>query len=221
LIAAYLTSFGINANAYTVVVDPGHGGSDRGATQGTIIESGIALNVAQKLAEKFKDSKTTKIILTRGGDLAVSLKQRTKIAELKGADLFVSLHGNSSTDRRAKGAEFYIGTSKPSHENSQSPTRVDRIVSELNYNARLFQSQYLATDTFRVWQTSPVSKPRAVRQAPFYVINKNSVPSILVEFGFITHAQESQELLKDETQDAIAENLRFAIEGFRKNSIKK
>lgn len=207
------------ARAYTIVIDPGHGGSDFGASQGTVIESRIALQVAQRFAAKFSEDSDVKIIMTRSKDMAVSLKDRTKSAEDNQADLFISLHGNSSTDRRARGAEFYFGsTVRPTATIKNSET-LQNIISNLEYNGRLYQSQYLAFDTFSSWKRSNVTQARAIKQAPFFVINKNSTPAILVEIGFITNAKESIELLKEETQNQIAENLYNAVKKFRTNKL--
>jgi N-acetylmuramoyl-L-alanine amidase len=204
-----------NAVAFTVVVDPGHGGSDRGATQGAIMEAKIALQVALKLTAKLEATKEIKVILTRADDSSITLRQRVKSNQSNQADLFVSLHGNSSTDRRARGAEFYFGGSSTSTAKTTSRSTLAFIVEDLSHKARLYQSQYFAADSFYAWKESSVSQPRAIKQAPFYVISKNSTPSILIEFGFITNAKESLDLLKDDTQELIAENIVAAIQIYR------
>lgn len=210
----------IQAPAYTIIIDPGHGGNDMGATKSGVIESKITLQVALKLAAKLEKEKDTKVILTRQNNSSVSLQARTLAAEQSQADLFVSLHGNSSSDFRARGAEFYFGTSvRPQTQSNTAPTTaLESIVSNLQYNARLYQSQYLAFDTFNTWKKSSITQPRAIKQAPFYVVNKNSTPSILVEIGFITNHKESQELLNNETQERIAQALQEAVATYREKS---
>lgn len=203
---------------FTLIIDPGHGGDDKGASQGSIYESQIALKVALKLASKFKYDIQTKVILTRKNEQTLSLKERVQYSQNEKADLYVSLHGNSSTDKRAKGAEFYFGNSNADIDIQYHSQPIDYIIKDLSHRGRLYQSQYLAAEVFSIWTSSPVSNPRAIKQAPFYVINKNNVPSILVEFGFITNAKESLELLKDENQNLIAQNLYQAIKEFQKNS---
>ncbi len=220
LISLLFTFTAYIASAFTVVIDPGHGGGDHGATEGTIIESKIALQVALKLANKLQSDLETKVILTRQQDASISLKQRVKISASNKADLFISLHGNSSSDRRAKGAEFYFGGSTPPKDEIHQSEVLNSIVSDLNYNARLYQSQSFAAASFNLWKESNLSQPRAIKQAPFFVINRNSTPSILVEFGFITNAKEAIDLLKDETQDLIATNLYAAVKAYRNNKPK-
>lgn len=215
----FLMVFGVlfPAHAFTLIIDPGHGGEDRGATQGTIKESEIVLQVALKLAEHFSQDPNTQVILTRPTDSALSLRNRVAVNESYQGDLFISLHVNSSIDKRAKGADFYIGNAPQTMEVVKSPNQplVDAIVQNVKQTARLYQSQFLASDIFNTWKESQVTQPRSVRQGPFYVINKNKVPSLLVEFGFITNTKESLELIKEEKQAAIAKSLYLAIKNYQ------
>lgn len=221
----FALSFTNPASGYTIIIDPGHGGDDNGAVKGNVIESRITLQVALKLASKFEKDKDTKIVLTRNKNSSVSLKDRTQSAEINDADLFISIHGNSSTDNRAKGAEFYFGASNRSVASTNSkeqkdvktPETLETIVSSLEHNARLYQSSYLASDTFYTWKKGTVTQARAIRQAPFYVINKNTIPSILVEIGFITNRKESTDLINESTQERIAETLYSAVTNYREN----
>lgn len=201
--------------AFTIVIDPGHGGADHGAVRGSIIESKIALSIAKKLVSKFENDSNTKIIYTRNSDNPISLKNRVKVSQQNEADLFISLHGNSSVDSRARGAEFYFGSSNSPQIDSSNDSSTQKIIRDLIYNSRLYQSQFFALDSFKIWKSSNGSPARSIRQAPFYVINKNNSPSILVEFGFITNPKESLELLKDEQQELIAKNLYTAIQEYR------
>lgn len=205
------------AFSFTLIIDPGHGGEDRGATQGAIKESEIVLQVALKLAEHFSHDPNTKVILTRPIDASLSLKNRVAVNESYQGDLFISLHVNSSQDKRAKGADFYIGNAPQTMDvvKTSSQPLVDAIVQNVKQTARLYQSQFLAADIFNTWKDSQVTQPRSVRQGPFYVINKNKVPSLLVEFGFITNTKESLELIKEEKQAAIAKSLYLAIKNYQ------
>lgn len=215
----FLMVLGISfsSHSFTLIIDPGHGGEDRGATQGTIKESEIVLQVALKLAEHFSHDPNTQVILTRPTDSSLSLRNRVAVNESYQGDLFISLHVNSSIDKRAKGADFYIGNAPQSLEVVKNPNQplVDAIVQNVKQTARLYQSQFLASDIFNTWKESQVTQPRSVRQGPFYVINKNKVPSLLVEFGFITNTKESLELIKEEKQAAIAKSLYLAIKNYQ------
>lgn len=205
------------AHSLTLIIDPGHGGEDRGAMQGTIKESEIVLKVAHKLAEYFSNDPKTQVILTRPNDSSLSLKNRVAANEAYQGDLFISLHVNSSVDKRAKGADFYIGNAPSTTEVTRTPNQslVEAIVQNVKHTTRLYQSQFLASDIYNTWKNSQVTQPRSIRQGPFYVINKNKVPSLLVEFGFITNTKESLELIKEEKQAAIAKSLYLAIKNFQ------
>lgn len=204
----------------TVVVDPGHGGGDKGAVQGTIKEADITLNVALKLAAEFSNDPSVKIILTRPANTALSLKKRIALNESYKGDLFISLHVNASIDKRAKGADFYIGHS-PSIEppTVSQNNRVDSIVKNVDRTIRLYQSQFLASDIFDTWKDSLVTLPRSIKQGPFYVINRNKIPSLLVELGFITNTPEALELIKEENQTLIAKSLHKAIKNFQSRKL--
>ena len=93
--------------SYTIVIDPGHGGHDKGASKSGANESSIALAISKQLTERLQKS-GYKVLLTRAKDESVSLEKRAAIANEAGADLLVSIHLNSSTDARAQGKEFYF-----------------------------------------------------------------------------------------------------------------
>lgn len=237
---------------FTLVIDPGHGGSDRGATHGQLAESQLTLKVALLLADKFKNHSDVKVLLTRSTDTTLPLKDRARLAHQHTADLFVSIHGNSSSDSRAKGAEFYIA-----HSNGQSPplfdahnatpnaeppielnnkfvssvpsadsekgsqkkknSALEAILNDVHRKSLLYQSQHLALESFKSWQQSELPSPRAIKQAPFYVINQNPAPSLLVELGFITNPQDSANLISPDRQNAMAQSLYEAIQKYRRS----
>lgn len=221
IIQYILSFFHFSCLAFTIVIDPGHGGGDKGATQGILQESQIALKIGLKLANLLEKEFDTKVIMTRSEDQSVSLKNRVQTTEFHQADLFISLHGNSSFDTRAKGAEFFIANSHQNSSISYQNQPIDFLVSELKHKGRLYQSQQLATETYSIWKrdsdTFGAIAPRSIKQAPFFVINKNKIPSILVEFGFITNPHESRELIKDEKQSQIATHLYSAIQEYRQS----
>jgi len=226
-----MTQIQLSGFAFTLVIDPGHGGEDHGATQGTIKESEIALKVALKLAEQCSKDPSLTVILTRPNDSSISLRNRVALNQSYNGNLFISLHVNSSIDNRAKGADFYIGNAKSlspalvsqtspststlSQSTKESNKTVTTILENVRQTVKLYQSQYLAADTFNSWGDLAVTAPRSIKQGPFYVINKNDTPSILVEFGFITNTKEALELIKEENQTAIAQSLYRAVKKFQ------
>src|SRR5690606_9647077 len=110
------------AAPFKVVVDPGHGGTDAGAVgkqnSTDIKESTITLAISKLLANRFKQDSNIEVILTRESDSSLNLNQRSKIAKQSKADLFISVHANSSTDISAKGAEVYFQSQMPPDEES-------------------------------------------------------------------------------------------------------
>ena len=105
-------------STFKVVLDPGHGGRDRGATHGNLKESEIALKVAMKLEKLLRDDPNFQVSMTRNSDRTLSLEERTLFAKHEHADLYLSIHLNASTDLRAQGKEFYFQNQLPVDEDS-------------------------------------------------------------------------------------------------------
>lgn len=231
-----LPAFGAASPALHVMVDAGHGGVDKGAVRGHLHESEIALKVANELAQLLReDSQRFKVSMTRTTDTKVSLKSRTEMAKDAKADLFVSIHLNSSVDARARGKEIYFQNQLPaeedvlflaSRENTEeeetlpktesknepfsSRTDLKRILEDLNRNQRILSSSKLSKILLETWETKhPALRfgSRAIRQAPFQVVSSIAVPSVLVEIGFISHAQEGPLLAQATYQKQVARSL--------------
>jgi N-acetylmuramoyl-L-alanine amidase len=224
-------------NALHVVIDPGHGGRDTGAARGRLKEAEIALKVSLKLAELLKKDPRFRVSLTRTQDETLTLPRRAKIANEAHADLFVSIHLNSSADPRARGKEFYFQNQLPadeeamflaSRENAEQevadsasqaqkpPERLSaqadlrRILDDLRRNERIISSSELTRTLHETWLEGGKSRKsgsRAIRQAPFYVVSNVNAPSVLVELGFLTHAQEGPRLGTAEYQEELATSL--------------
>ncbi|MEK7357860.1 MAG: N-acetylmuramoyl-L-alanine amidase [Bdellovibrionota bacterium] len=229
-LALFLT---LEAQALHVLIDPGHGGVDRGAVRGKLKESEIALRVATKLVDLMKDDARFKVSMTRDSDQTVSLDRRTRISKESNADLFLSIHLNSSTDPRAHGKEFYFQNQIPadeealflaSKENAELETAqtakseakltpesdVKLIVEDLKRNHRVRASGELSKILFKSWESSGRGSrlgSRSIRQAPFHVVSQVEVPSVLVELGFLSSASEGPLLATDEYQNALAKSL--------------
>lgn len=230
LVSFWLTQ----AHAFHILIDPGHGGIDRGAVKGKLKEAEIALKVATKLATLMKQDPRFRISMTRETDKTVSLDRRTEIANETKADLFVSIHLNSSTDPRAHGKEFYFQNQIPADEealflaakeNAEMETTGEKkvaankitpesdvklIIDDLKRNHRIRASAELSKILFRAWENSGRATnlgSRSIRQAPFHVVSQVSVPSVLVELGFLSNAHEGPLLASDDYQDALAKSL--------------
>lgn len=220
--------------ALHVVVDPGHGGKDHGATKGQIHESRIVLAVSKELASLLEADSRFEVTLTRSSDRFLSLKQRTQIASQSGADLLVSIHVNSSPDSRAHGAEFYFQNQLPADEESlflasreneleEHPpeehshhhllppipfkAEVKTILLDLLRNQRILDSSVLTKSLRENWKGIQRSRRHSIRQAPFYVVSQSSVPSVLIELGFLTHPDEGRKLTQKSYQHLLARSI--------------
>lgn len=218
------------------MVDPGHGGIDTGAAYYGLKESDITLAVSNHLVKKLKSTKGIEASISRTKDTALELVDRTTIAHKAKADLFVSIHTNSSPERRAQGLEVYIENVMPADQESlflayrenqigTSPTRHGGRPSQFreNYSAEvssilddIAKSHYLlssvdaAKDIHDLWQQDRGGKAR-IRQAPFFVVSSVNMPSVLVEIGFLSNPKDAAILKDPREQEKMAETLYQAI----------
>lgn len=215
------------------MIDPGHGGTDTGASRGPIKENEIALKVALDLAQILREDARFKISLTRTTDRKIPLPTRTQLAEDAHADLFLSIHLNSSTDPRAKGIEIYFQNQLPADEEAMylvgreheeesggataAPekkseplsvaTDLKRILEDLHRNHRIANSSEAAKILVAAMATGLSGGRHQIRQAPFQVVQNIEIPSVLVELGFITNAQEGPRLMREDYQKDLARAL--------------
>ena len=228
----------------TIVIDPGHGGKDSG-TMGTkrfkIYEKHVALSVSLKLgkyiAEAFPD---VNIIYTRDSDVFLELNERTEIANNANADLFISIHCDGFTNPKPSGASvFVMGMSKlkanmdvamrenaaiylednyqQKYEGFDPKSPESYIVFSLMQNTYLNQSLKIAEEVESQFSTRANRKSRGVKQAPFYVISRTNMPSILIECGFLTNPQEEEFLHSDLGQDYIASAIFRAFRSYKES----
>lgn len=213
----------------TVVIDPGHGGKDPGAIGVTkIYEKDIALSVSLKLGELIKKNHPEiKVVYTRSTDVFIGLAERAKKANGIGADLFISIHANAATRKEAHGAEVWVlGLHKSQaaleiakKENSAilmeddhgakyqdfDPKDPDAYIAlAMRQNAYLDQSLNLANSVQTRFVSEAKRKNRGVKQAGFMVLYRTTMPSILVELGFLSHATEEKYLASANGQDQLA-----------------
>ncbi len=227
-----------------IVIDPGHGGKDPG-TLGTkrykIYEKHIALDVSLKLGEYIKDAfPDIEVIYTREKDEFLSLYERTEIANNNNADLFISIHCDGFKNPSAYGASvFVMGMSKlkanldvamrenaaiymednyqQKYDGFDPKTAESYIVFSLMQNTYLDQSLLLANEVDNQFSTKANRKSRGVKQAPFYVISRTNMPSILIECGFLTNPKEEDYLHSDLGQDYIASAIFRAFKLYKVN----
>jgi N-acetylmuramoyl-L-alanine amidase len=218
----------------TIVLDPGHGGSDPGAIGvGGLREKDVTLRLGLALEEKLR-GRGFSVVMTRNGDRTLSLEERTAIAEAAGGDIFVSLHANAAPRRALHGIETYYPDENHERHSETVVARENGITrSQLNALQRTLAK-------LRLGEVSPLSRrlaehlqselvgglPReyrpvtdlGVKKGPFYVLFLSSMPSVLVESGFVTHADEARRLRDDRYVDALAEQIAQGLADYRGGS---
>ncbi|HNW24626.1 MAG TPA: N-acetylmuramoyl-L-alanine amidase [Candidatus Cloacimonas sp.] len=221
----------------TIVLDPGHGGKDPGAIGKKLKanEKDVNLAVALKLKKLIETELGITVLLTRDTDRFVSLQDRTRFANDKRADLFISLHSNSSKATASQGIEtYYLSTAQTSDaraveamENavverfeggSEAKKKYDDlsfILSDLSQTEHLENSNIMATSVQQNIIAGTQSIDRGVKQANFYVLRGAFMPSILIEMGFISNAEEEQLLVNEEYQERLARTIFEGIKRFK------
>lgn len=207
--------------AYTIAIDAGHGGTDTGATRAGIREAAVVLGISQQLEKILNQDPHYKAFLTRSDNSQLELHQRVKKAQNNSAQLFVSIHANSSPDPQTQGMEIYFRNElspneeslRLAHHENQSEIlkkkkntgNVSAILHDMQKSMNTVKSYELSWHIVDHWRV-PFSKKRSdtIKQGPFYVIHQDSIPSILVEIGFITNEKESKRLNTPSYQKEIA-----------------
>lgn len=184
----------------TVVLDPGHGGGDRGTRGRSSREKELTLDLAKRV-ERNLAGKGVRVVLTRTADKTVALEDRVEFTRAKEADLFVSLHFNSGGS--ANGIETYC--SPPAGARSTASPRASGSDRETTRNNR-FDSQnvWLAHCTQKALLGATGAEDRGVRRARFYVLRYASCPAILVEAGFLSSPAEEQRILRTDYRELLA-----------------
>ena len=227
----------------TVVIDPGHGGHDPGAVSkhSKLSEKQINLDIALKLGARIeKEYPDVKVVYTRKTDRFVELAERGNIANRNHADLFISIHVNSARSTAASGTEtFVMGTDKSAsnmevcrRENSVILLEDDYsttyegfdpdnpesyIIFNLMQNAHFEQSiAFAAQVQHQFVQNGPIKKSRGIRQAPLMVLWRTTMPSVLIEVGFLSNTSDRTVLGTAANRQKIADDIFRAFAAFKK-----
>ncbi len=231
-----------NSSALTILIDPGHGGEDDGAKQVTVgrvppevvKEKDIALAISQKIYEKLSNAGYS-VFLTRSMDRTVSLPERAAIAEKTKADLFISVHINSSPASGAVGFEtYYLGNHDDwaikkveKTENVQShgdEVVVQQILVDLVIDQTVNTSKPLAQSIHNEIKNSVGRKygihSRGIKPGLFFVLALSKRPGVLLEVGFISTQKERVRMMNPKFQDDYAASVVRGIESFLKGQKK-
>lgn len=232
---------------FVVVIDAGHGGRDMGAVRGSAREKEINLNVALKLGRYIEQAMPdVKVIYTRKTDVFVALDKRAEIANKAKANLFISIHTNSTAAKTttASGAETYILGLDSKNENMEVAKRENSVILlEDNYsrkyegfnprspesyiifefmtNVYMEQSLEMANYVQREFKQNTQQKDKGVRQAGFLVLRRTSMPSILVEVGFINNERDAGYITSEVGQRALAQSIYKAFLKYKRSFDKK
>jgi len=206
-----------------VVIDPGHGGHDPGAKTNGLTEAELVLDVALRLEHLLAKQDGFEVVLTRRVDTFVPLEERTAIANREGADLFLSIHANASTNSAARGIETYFLnlTANPDAEmvaarenaaSSRSMNQLPDIVKAIALNNKIHESRDFASMVqnslhSQLEKTDASVRNLGVKQAPFMVLLGATMPSVLAEISFITNKQDAAMLKTEKYRQRIAEAL--------------
>ena len=207
-----------------IVIDPGHGGHDQG-TSGTagLLEKDLVLDVALRLGKLIEQRLGSEVVFTRQDDTFIGLHERTVLANQRKADLFLSIHANSSPATRVAGIEtYYLNFTSSSEaldvaarENASVQSSVYELkdlVQSIAQHDKIEESREFAQSIQSSLQGfeskySPAAKDRGIRKAPFVVLIGAQMPSVLAEIGFLSNSHEEALLNKPEHRQKLAEAL--------------
>ena len=206
-----------------IVIDPGHGGHDVGTVGPTgLREKDLVLDVSRRLGALIEERMGSQVVYTRSDDRFIPLEERTSIANANQADLFLSIHANSSPVRTASGVETYylnFTTSREAlevaaRENAESSMTIndlEGLLQKIALKDKVDESREFAQRIQNALCASSMkaarNRDRGIRKAPFVVLIGASMPSVLAEIGFVSNAQDERLLRRPETRQKIAEAL--------------
>jgi len=222
-----------------IVLDPGHGGKDPGTVGANgLQEKEVVLDVAKRVQKLLAQREQIEPFLTRTDDHFISLEERTTFAQQREADLFISIHANSSPRRDAKGLEVYVlghasddaadataarENDEPGRNQPDVTALVQSMLGDLSSSRQEEQSLELA-DTLRRSVIQKVDGryeliDLGIKRAPFYVLLNAGVPSILSELAFLSNPDDAARLRRPEFRQLIAEALAAGISKYAASSL--
>ena len=226
-----------SAKGKVIVLDAGHGGDDPGAINGSLKEKNIVLSIAQKAGKELQ-GRGYKVYYTRSKDKFINLRDRTKYANDKAADLFISIHANAAPSKTKaatmRGIEtFFLSPARSERSKNAAALENKSDIEEMNYfskqtflnflnREKIIASNKLAIDVQRevLAQAKSVSSKASdggIREAPFWVLVGALMPAVLLEVGYITHPSEGDLINNSKYQDALAKGLADGIDVYFSN----
>jgi N-acetylmuramoyl-L-alanine amidase len=221
----------LGLGARRIVIDAGHGGHDPGTIgRAGLQEKDLVLDVALRLERMVREQLNVEVVMTRATDVFIPLEERTAIANAKGADLFLSIHANSSRSSKARGIETYFlnfaldphAEEVAARENAISAATMkdlQGLVKSITLNSKINESRDFASAVHESLIGSlrrgyPDIQDRGVRTAPFYVLIGANMPSILAEIAFVSHPEEEKLLRTGARREQIAQSLLAGVKSY-------
>jgi N-acetylmuramoyl-L-alanine amidase len=213
-----------------IVIDAGHGGHDPGTIgRGGLQEKELVLDVALRLERLVRQELSADVILTRATDVFIPLEERTAIANSRGADLFLSVHANSSRNASAGGIEtYFLNFAQDPHaeavaarENAISPATLkdlQNLVKAITLNSKIDESRDFAA-AVQEHMVAGVRRQHGVRDrgvhtAPFYVLIGANMPAVLAEIAFVSNPEDEKRLKTGEYREVVARSLLSGVKSY-------
>ncbi len=210
----------------TIVLDPGHGGSDTGAVGASgVTEKELTLKIARTLRQTLLSRLPVRVVLTRDRDTDMPLDSRSAVANQYKADLFISLHLNAWAESSAQGAETYFSSLEASDERAAAAAAAENrgdpladlqlILWDLAQSHHMAESQRFASLVQAELNQTLNLRNRGVKQAPFRVLMGAAMPAVLVELGFLSNPREEGQLGDPEYRARLVDSLARAVSRYR------
>lgn len=197
----------------TVVIDPGHGGHDKGAQAPFALEKDLALDVAKRLGEQLR-RRGYRVVFTRERDVFVPLEERARMANRHRNALFVSIHFNGASNRNANGFEVFSLTPRGAPSQSESQVRPAHL-QEVPGHASEDASFVLANIIHHSLVGQGGLADRGVKRARFAVLRHAKMPSVLVECGFLSNTQDARQAASTAWRTRLASAIADGIDNYR------
>lgn len=221
-----------------IVLDPGHGGKDPGAVGPKgLREKDVVLALARRIKPQL-EARGYEVLMTRDQDVFVELADRARFANENRADLFVSIHTNASKNRSVRGVEtYFLGVAKD--RQSSETAMLENAVSEVNALSDLEQILHSLMNQNNMWHSSILAetvqdslhgelngrygtiKNLGVKQAPFFVLSKTSMPAVLIETAFISNSSAEKLLERSDFRDTLSDSITKGIINYTKRVTKE
>ncbi len=220
----------LGLGARRIVIDAGHGGHDPGTIgRAGLQEKDLVLDVALRLERLVRQELGTDVVMTRSTDVFIPLEERTAIANQRGADLFLSIHANSSRNSQARGIEtYFLNFAKDAHaeqvaarENAISPATIkdlQNLVKAITLNSKIDESRDFAAAVQEGMvngvRDEHAVPDRGVHTAPFYVLIGANMPAILAEIAFVSNPEDEKRLKDGGYRDTLARSLLSGVKSY-------